>query len=42
MAVIWNQLECDVRTVHTQLSSDKTFAYTTIMTVMNRLVEKMF
>ena len=40
MLVIWDLPECDVRAVHTALNKHRQIAYTTVMTVMNRLVGK--
>lgn len=40
MLVIWNNPGCDVRTVFNELLQDREIAYTTIMTMMNRLAKK--
>ena len=40
MTVIWNNPNCDVRCVQTKLLHKRNLAYTTTMTIMNRLVEK--
>ncbi len=42
MAVVWQSDKCDVNDVLGQLEWGKPLAYTTIMTVMNRLVDKQF
>ena len=42
MAVVWESESCDVNDVLERLVWDKPLAYTTIMTVMTRLVEKGF
>ncbi len=42
MAVVWDSEECDVNEVLERLVWDKPLAYTTIMTVMTRLVDKGF
>ena len=42
MAVLWQSEQCDVNEVLERLEWDKPLAYTTIMTVMNRLVDKQF
>jgi|AP95_1055475.scaffolds.fasta_scaffold00691_11 predicted transcriptional regulator len=42
MAVLWQSEHCDVNEVLERLEWDKPLAYTTIMTVMNRLVDKQF
>ncbi len=40
MAVIWDHPGCHVRRVYTELAQNREIAYTTVMTMMNRLVEK--
>ncbi len=40
MVVIWSNPDCDVRTVYDTLSQTKNMAYTTVMTIMNRMVKK--
>lgn len=40
MDVMWNDCPCSVREVYNRLKTDREIAYTTVMTVMNRLVEK--
>lgn len=40
MDILWNECPCCVRTVHERLKTDREIAYTTVMTVMSRLVEK--
>ncbi len=40
MSVIWDNPGCDVRTVFSRLAQEREIAYTTVMTMMNRLVEK--
>ena len=42
MAVLWQSEHYDVNEVLKRLEWDKPLAYTTIMTVMNRLVDKQF
>ncbi len=42
MGVLWQSERCDVNEVLERLEWDKPLAYTTIMTVMNRLVDKRF
>jgi predicted transcriptional regulator len=42
MAVVWDSEQCDVNEVLERLVWDKPLAYTTIMTVMTRLVDKGF
>ncbi len=40
MDVVWERKHCSVRDVLTRLQKDRKLAYTTVMTVMGRLVEK--
>lgn len=40
MEVMWEQCPCSVRDVHAAVSKERPLAYTTVMTVMSRLVEK--
>ncbi|MCD8484531.1 BlaI/MecI/CopY family transcriptional regulator [Candidatus Woesebacteria bacterium] len=40
MDIIWSECPCNVRSVHEKLQNDREIAYTTVMTVMGRLVEK--
>lgn len=40
MDIIWKQENCTVRDVQTRLIPKRKLAYTTVMTVMGRLVEK--
>lgn len=40
MDVVWERKHCSVRDVLTRLQKDRKLAYTTIMTIMGRLVEK--
>lgn len=40
MDVLWANCPCSVRDVHAAISKDRPLAYTTVMTVMSRLVEK--
>ena len=42
MAVLWQSEQCDVNEVLERIEWNKPLAYTTIMTVMNRLVDKRF
>ena len=40
MEIIWNEKSCSSRDVLTKLPSEKTHAYTTIATIVQRLYEK--
>ncbi len=40
MDIIWSECPCNVRSVCEKLQEDRDIAYTTVMTVMSRLVEK--
>lgn len=40
MDIIWSLGRCTVRDVHAKLPQSKPLAYTTVATIMNRLVEK--
>ncbi len=40
MDVMWGECPCSVRDVCDRLQTDREIAYTTVMTVMGRLVEK--
>lgn len=40
MDIMWKQASCHIRDVHAELSRKRTIAYTTVMTVMVRLVGK--
>lgn len=40
MDVMWENCPCSVREVYSRLKNNRKIAYTTVMTVMTRLVEK--
>lgn len=40
LSIIWRRGSCTVREIHDELSSDRTIAYTTVLTVMTRLSER--
>lgn len=40
MACLWQDKKATVRDIHTCISKDKKIAYTTVMTIMTRLVKK--
>lgn len=40
MELLWKQSPASVRDIHENLASERTIAYTTVMTVMGRLAEK--
>lgn len=40
MEVLWACEQCTVRDVHERLAAERPIAYTTVMTVMNRLAEQ--
>ncbi len=42
MNIVWNLGQCTVRDVLVRMSKDKTLAYTTIATILQRLFEKGF